>query len=93
MTATPLLAAYIAKQEIIAAKLPAPVQTLFPLAVADFRNGKRIGAASFADFRLTKTRNLVDHLGMDLEQAREINQADMAEYQAAFAEYQAANPA
>jgi hypothetical protein len=87
---TPLLAAYIAKQSELALRLPDSVQTLFHGVVAEIQSGKRIKGAEFAYLRLTRTPNLVHHLGMDLEAARLIAAADMAEYQAASAEYEAA---
>jgi hypothetical protein len=42
-----------------------------------------------AALRLSKTPNLVEHLGMALDEARAINAADMTEYQSAVAEYTA----
>jgi hypothetical protein len=88
---TPLLAAYVAKQSEIAKRLPDFVQTLFHGVVAEIQSGKRIKGSEFAYLRLTRTTNLVEHLGMELKAARAINAADMAEYQAASAEYEATN--
>ncbi len=86
---TPLLTAYIAKQRELSKRLPDSVQTMFHGVAQDIEAGKPVGS-SFAALRLSKTPNLVEHLGMALDEARAINAADMAEYQSAFAEYTAA---
>jgi hypothetical protein len=87
---TPLLTAYIAKQRELAKRLPDSVQTLFHGVAQDIEAGKPVAGSTFAALRLSKTPNLVEHLGMALDEARAINAADMAEYQAASAEYAAA---
>ena len=87
---TPLLTAYIAKQRELAKRLPDSVQTMFHGVAQDIEDGKPVAGSIFAALRLSKTPNLVEHLGMDLDEARAINAADMAEYQAAVAEYQVA---
>jgi len=87
---TPLTSAYIAKQREIAKRLPDSVQTLFHGVAQDIEAGTSVATSTFAALRLSKTPNLVEHLGMALDEARAINAADMAEYQAAFAEYTAA---
>ena len=85
-----LMSAYIAKQREIAKRLPDSVQTLFHGVAQDIEAGKPVAGSTLAALRLSKTPNLVEHLGMALDDARAINAADMAEYQAAVAEYQAA---
>lgn len=91
---TPLTAAYIAKQSQVLSSFPENVQFRFSptlrLIVDAIKCGIRINGSMFAHLRINKTAHLVKILGMDLETARTINAVDVAECQAAFAEYSAA---
>jgi uncharacterized protein (DUF1810 family) len=85
-----LMSAYLDKQEAIAKQLPEKFHgPIFQSVVADLRAGKQIGS-HMGCARLHKAPFLVQGLGMSLEDARAVAAADMAEYQAAVAEYQAA---
>ena len=84
-----LMSAYLDKQEALAKRLPEKFSgSIFKSVVADLRAGKQIGS-HMGVARLHKAPFLVG-LGMSLEDARAVAAADMTEYQAAVAEYQAA---